>query len=184
MPHPRKLRRIVQVAMRSLINLTQHIVNCVQKLELCGSLHCLTCWHTRTFWLQITTSGHIWSTAISSSTLPFPQGGVGNEDPCPICRWWVQHSRIMSTSMHYRPNKLCLTRSLEFATITITISICCIFELENGRTMRLCPFLWKTTIVIVHFAHTSSWLFTIPITNFSQLKEKIFPTLWGATILY
>jgi len=83
----------------------------VQKLWLCGSLHWLTCWHTRTFWLQITISGHIWSTAISSSTLPFPQGGVGNEDPCPICRWWVQHSRIMSTSMHYRPNKLCLTLS-------------------------------------------------------------------------
>lgn len=38
-------------------------------------------------------------------------GGVGNEDPCPIRRWWVQHSSIMSTSMQYRPNKLCLTLS-------------------------------------------------------------------------
>ena len=33
---------------------------------------------------------------------------------------------------------------------------------ENGRTMRLCPLLWKTTIVALHFAHANPWLLTIP----------------------
>ena len=36
---------------------------------------------------------------------------------------------------------------------------------RNGRTVRLCPFWWKTTSVVVHFAHASPWLFTIPISK-------------------
>ena len=36
---------------------------------------------------------------------------------------------------------------------------------ENGRTVRLCPLLWKITIVVVHFAHANPWLFIIPITK-------------------
>ena len=36
---------------------------------------------------------------------------------------------------------------------------------ESGRNVRLCPLLWKTTTVAVHFAHASPWLFTIPITK-------------------
>ena len=34
---------------------------------------------------------------------------------------------------------------------------------EKGRTVRICPLLWKIKIAIVHFAHVNSWLFTIPI---------------------
>ena len=41
---------------------------------------------------------------------------------------------------------------------------------ENGETMRLCIFLRKTTIVVVHFAQASPWLFIISITkNFGIL---------------
>ena len=36
---------------------------------------------------------------------------------------------------------------------------------ENNRTVRLCPRLWKTIIVDVHFAHANLWLFIIPITK-------------------
>ena len=32
-------------------------------------------------------------------------------------------------------------------------------EQENGRTVRLCSFLWTTIIVVVHFACTSPWLY-------------------------
>ena len=31
-------------------------------------------------------------------------------------------------------------------------------EQENGRTVRLCPSLGKTTTVVVYFAHASPWL--------------------------
>ena len=34
-------------------------------------------------------------------------------------------------------------------------------EQENNRTVKLCPLLWKTTIIAVHFAHANPWLFTI-----------------------
>jgi hypothetical protein len=37
---------------------------------------------------------------------------------------------------------------------------------ENGRTVRFCPSLWKTTTVYVYyFAHASPWLFIISITK-------------------
>ena len=54
----------------------------------------------------------------------------------------------------------------------------CIWEQqENGRTVRFCLLLRKTTILDVHFAHASSWLFTIPIskpflTPSSQMQVK------------
>ena len=36
---------------------------------------------------------------------------------------------------------------------------------ENNKIVRLCPFLWTTTIVVVHFARVSPWLFTIHVTK-------------------
>ena len=41
----------------------------------------------------------------------------------------------------------------------------CFYNQENGGTMRLYPLLWKVTIIVVHFAHASPWLFIIPITK-------------------
>ena len=40
---------------------------------------------------------------------------------------------------------------------------------EDSKIVRIYPFLWKTIIVVIHFAHASPWLSTIPITNYIQL---------------
>ena len=56
--------------------------------------------------------------------------------------------------------------SAEGAAIIATKSDCNkINKQENGRTVRLCPSLRKTTTMSIYFAHASSWLFIISITK-------------------
>ena len=53
------------------------------------------------------------------------------------------------------------TKQTNTTTITKTTT-----KQENGRIVRLCPLLWKTTTIDVHFVHAgSSWLFIIPMTK-------------------
>ena len=40
---------------------------------------------------------------------------------------------------------------------------------EDNIIVRIYPFLWKTIIVVIDFAHANPWLSTIPITNYIQL---------------
>ena len=46
--------------------------------------------------------------------------------------------------------------------VCIQISVEC---QQNGRTVRLCPLLRKTTTIALHFAHARAWLFIVPITK-------------------
>jgi hypothetical protein len=45
-----------------------------------------------------------------------------------------------------------------------------IWEVQRAYSaiVRLCTFLWDTIIIDVHFAHASSWLFIILITNYNS----------------
>ena len=46
-----------------------------------------------------------------------------------------------------------------------SIALMTLLKQENGRIVRLCPSLWKTTTVFIYVAHASPWLFIIFITK-------------------
>ena len=84
-----------------------------------------------------------------------------------IIRWQLQRTSCDTwyymTSHECRSKQQCCTDSTPHQNHMFN-EMCSWWTLqqENGRTVRLCPLLWKTIIIVVHFAHANPWLFTIP----------------------
>jgi hypothetical protein len=93
---------------------------------------------------------------------------------CPIVFWQVGYfklSNLYTDSLNCISNLICAIfeiqnifnpRFIVLCYYTMRASIdwlqhkqCFQMQQENGRTVRLCPSLWKTTIVVVYFAHAS-----------------------------
>ena len=56
------------------------------------------------------------------------------------------------------------------------------WEQENGRTVRLCPFFWKTTTVIVHFAHASYYTYNQAILGFYAPSSEMRVKDWSYSL--
>ena len=53
---------------------------------------------------------------------------------------------------------------------------------ENGRIVRLCLSLWKTTIVVVHFAHASPSTGLLERVQLRILKKKLLRVFFEKTL--